>query len=223
MKKQAGSNPEQSGVMLLRKNIAMFYRTRFVRYNLLYDLLLVTGILFSHWDPARVLAFYWIDLCTSVAFYLVYMRWIGHLRNPFKLIVSASVFTGFMLMYLYMIGSLGQHTNQHIGIFEEIDLLLQPAYEISFFVLLSVLSNLSFYKRFYILEKRIHSAEFFLHVHCGVMLLMIPGISFFTTVVFALTLNITISLLIAYLALRNRFDVWKYKKLRAYGFDDLPA
>jgi len=197
--------------------VTRFFGSRFVLFNLAYDILLIGGTIISDWDPARILAFYWLDICTGIVFYVLYMRWVGHLRNPFKLLVSAGVFVGLMRIYLFLIASIGQLTNQHPGILEQIEILLQPAYEISFFVMLSAFSNLSFYKRLYAVEKKDRDAEFLAHMNIAVMLLMIPGILFLTSVFFAITMNTKLSLIIAYILLRNRFDYWKFKKLSWYG------
>src|SRR6185369_5276239 len=87
-----------------------FYEHKFSIYNIIFDLLVFACTLFLGWDPARLLAFYWIDVCVQLFFYISYMRWLGYLKLPFKLIVTFCVGVGLMTTYLIWIVKLAPFT-----------------------------------------------------------------------------------------------------------------
>jgi len=195
-----------------------FFEHKFITYNLFFDVLVLTGTFFLGWNQARILSFYWIDICVQVFFYILYMRWIGHLRLPFKLIVSFSLGVGIMMIYLYEILNVGIFTipgQSNINT-EVIDNLFKPYYEITFFLVLSGLSNIDFYKKLKRPESHVSDKEFFVHLNCALSLLVIPAILILSNVLYIFTLNVKLSLVLAILFLRNRYDSWKNKNLRKY-------
>jgi hypothetical protein len=58
--------------------------------------------------------------------------------------------------------------------------------------------------------------DFFLLQNCGLALLTIPIMMFLTTILFALTVNINLSLIISIILVRNRLDAWRNKNLNKF-------
>lgn len=193
-----------------------FYEHKFSIFNIIFDLLLIAATLFLHWDPARLLAFYWMDVCMQLLFYILYMRFLGYLRNPFKLIVTFCVGVGLMTTYLIWIVKLAPftfHTNDEAILIKQ---LFEPYYEVSFFLVLSGLSSFHFYRKVRSSKTDRSEIEFFLMINCGLALLTIPIMMLFTTIFFALTVNITLSMIISIVVVRNRLDAWRNYNLRKF-------
>ena len=193
-----------------------FYQYKFSLFNIFFDLFIFTGTLFLGWDPARLLAFYWMDVCMQLLFYILYMRYLGYLKNPFKLIVTFCVGVGLMTTYLIWIVKLAPftfHTNDETILVKQ---LFEPYYELSFFLVLSGLSSFHFYRKVRSSKTDRSEVEFFLMINCGLALLTIPIMMFFTTVLFALTVNITLSMIISIVVVRNRLDAWRNYNLNKF-------
>ena len=141
------------------------------------------------------------------------MRWLGYLKLPFKLIVTLCVGVGLMTTYLIWIVKLAPFTVQSTDEAVIISHLFKPYYEISFFLVLSGLSSFHFYRKVMSSGTARSEVEFFLLINCGLALLTIPFIMLLTTVLFAFTVNTSLSLIIAIVVVRNRLDVWRIKNL----------
>ena len=193
-----------------------FYEHKFSLFNIAFDLLLIAATLFLHWDPTRLFAFYWIDVCMQLLFYISYMRLLGYLKLPFKLIVTFCVGVGLMTTYLIWIVKLAPftvHSNDEAVLISN---LFEPWYEVSFFLVLSGLSSFHFYRKVKSSKSLRSDIEFFLHVNCALALVTIPIIMFFTSILFALTINITLALIISIVLVRNRLDAWRNKNLAKF-------
>jgi hypothetical protein len=194
-----------------------FFENRFTLFNIAFDLIIFACTLFLGWDPAKLLAFYWIDLCVQLIFYISYMRLLGYLRLAFKLLVTFFVGVGLMTIYLIWIVKIAPFTG--IQTYDEdviISHLFRPYYEVTFFLVLSGLSSYHFYRKIRSSKSIRSEVEFFLHLNCGLALLSIPLMLFFTTVLFALTLNVSLTLIFSIALVRNRLDAWRNKNLRKF-------
>ena len=191
-----------------------FYEHKFSIFNIIFDLFLIAATLYLGWDPAKLFAFYWIDVCMQLLFFIFYMRFLGYLKLPFKLIVTFCVGVGLMTMYLIWIVKLAPFTFNSIDETILIRHLFEPYYEVSFFLVLSGLSSFHFYSKVRPSKSVKSEIEFFLFLNCGIALLTIPLIMFLTTVLFALTVNITLSLIVSIVVVRNRVDAWRNNNLR---------
>jgi hypothetical protein len=197
--------------------VKAIFEHKFALYNFFFDAFALTGVFFLAWDPSRLLAFYWIDICVQLLLFIFYMRWLGHLRMVFKFIVTVSVAIGIMTIYLIMILNLSLFTsNDSMRGLEAAERLFKPYYEISFFLVLSTLSNVSFYKKLRRPETRTSDIEFFTDLNIGLSLIMIPCILLLTSLLFIFTLNTKVSLIISILLLRNRQDNWRSKNIKRY-------
>jgi len=193
-----------------------FYEHKFSIFNILFDLLVIAGSLFLGWDPARLFAFYWIDVCVQLLFFIGYMRWLGYLKLPFKLIVTFCVGVGLMVTYLTWIVKLAPFTFNSNDEAMLISHLFEPYYEVTVFLVLSGLSSFHFYRKVRSSKTVKSEIEFFLFQNCGLALLTIPIIMLFTTTIFALTLNIHLALIISIVLVRNRLDAWRNKNLAKF-------
>lgn len=199
------------------RTLKTFLGYRFSHFTTLFDLLIISGTIFLKWDPARLLAFYWIDQCVQLLFYISFMRFIGHLKLIFKLIVS--LMTGFGLMCVYLVLIMKIATLTSPGLSDEVILLghlFQPYYEVSFFIVLSGLGVFHFYNKIKTYKGLWNEIEFFIHMNCAISLFTIPVMLVLTSLLFALTLPTGISLAVSMAIVRNRLNAWQRRNIKKH-------
>jgi len=128
-----------------------YISNRFTLFNLALCLLAIYGVAFLDWNPARILTFYWVDVCIFLLFFLLYMKWAGHLYWYAEIVVGYFILMLLMLAFLVMLigfsDNLGYDsvTNwncKDCDIFKDkLPALFYPYYDFSFYISLAALAN----------------------------------------------------------------------------------
>ena len=191
-----------------------FFNSRFVFYNLIFDALTILYVVFFDVKPERIIAFYWLDTCVMIVFFMIFLKVIGSLSWYIEIIFGAFIllclnFCGFLLLF-----ELADLTGWAKQIeLDEIGDILKPYFDVGPFIFISSIGNYYLFERVKNLYRNGGKPEFLFNYNCVYSLLLIPMVIFVSSLVFLLIGNRILSLIICFLVFRNRLDYWRHKSI----------
>ena len=206
--------------------IRSFFLNRTRVYNLLLSLFILYGVSFLNWNPARIIAFHWIEGCVFILFFMLYMKWVGRLNWYAEAIAGFVILLAIMCGYFAILVNMSEEFGFVLlkakpckDCYEEVDKAIQlfyPYYDFSFYIVLCGLANFHLLRKIFNRGKADEAFGYYLHM-CAAMVLSTPAL-FIPAGLLTLTgLSLQVSTVLACLLVRYLLDRWQQRHL-AYVF-----
>jgi hypothetical protein len=135
------------------------YKNKFSLYSAIFDILAIIYVATFKINPARIIAFYWLDSCVMFIFFMLFFKYIGIITWYFEIFFASFIFIAINFIPLVFVITFSEMAGYKFKI-EEAYKIFEPYFDLSPFLSLSGLSNYYFYRKVCRLSDKIEMSTF---------------------------------------------------------------
>jgi hypothetical protein len=172
------------------------------------DMVVLVGVIFFNWNPARMVGFYYLDICLCILSFVIYNFIIKNVSSISVVLMATCLIL--FLMYFAFLGLTGISNQLGFGNYHNNPIeLFSPYYDFALFMTFSAIGHAYNIRKYISYPPVVAKPAFALFL--GLSIFMIPGLFIFTVLLNQTHLPLNISILLSFIILRHYTEYRRYR------------
>jgi hypothetical protein len=164
------------------------------------DLFVLTGVLFMDWNPARMIGFYYLDVCFCILSFLIYHLLLRRNYEYLSMFMATAIILATMYFLFYPLTEINYQLNY--GDYRESPFkLFVPYYDVALYSILAFTAHILNVRKYLKYNSDTSKPAFSLYL--GLVFLMIPTLWVLTFSLQLIQLSLKVSLVLSLILIRN--------------------